>query len=268
MKVFIYVLKHPVTNEIRYVGLTRFPVKRLNNEINYPHTSHLRNWVNRLKSELLKPVMELVEETEEGLACDAERKWIAEMRARGCRLLNFTDGGERGYTYPDEVRAAISAANKGRKKGPLSAETKAKISASLKGREITPGNGKFFAALNVKRKGIPLSEETKAKLSENAKKRGMTDEHKQKISAASRARAGQSRFTKEQRADIKFLILQGYSMGVISQTYGLSTGMLSCVKREITWSEIKPSTSVPNAPLLKTLRIRNEKGQYGRVNNA
>jgi hypothetical protein len=267
MKVFIYVLKHPVTNEIRYVGLTRFPVKRLNNEINYPHTNHLRNWVNSLKRELLKPVMELVEETEEGLACDAERKWIAEMRARGCRLLNFTDGGERGYTYPDEVRAAISAAIRGKKRRPMSDEHKAKISASQKGSK-KPWSSARFVELNKSRAGIPLSEETKKKLSEIGKQHVMTEEHRENLRIARQATKLPSKFTDQQKAEIKFLVKEGYSSGVIAEAYGTYSGIGWDIKKGNLWAKVEPAASASILPQLKTLRIRNEKGQYGRVNDA
>ena len=188
MKVFIYTLRHPETQEIRYVGLTRFPVKRLHNEINYPHTKHLQNWVNSLKKSSLKPIMEIIEESDENGACDAERKWISEMKVRGYRLINFTDGGERGYKCSDEYRAAVSAALKGRKSGPLSPEHRAKISAALKGRRLNPQSGKYFAALNAMRKGIPLSEEHRRKVSEGTRK-GLTAEARLKNSLAHKGKS-------------------------------------------------------------------------------
>lgn len=263
MKVYIYVLKHPVTNEIRYVGLTRFPVKRLNNEINYPHTKHFRNWVNSLKTESLKPVMEVVEETEEDFACAAEQKWIADMRAQGCRLINFTDGGERGYKCSDEYRAALSAAIRGKKRRPMSDEHKAKIGAANKGK-LKPMNGARLTALNLSRIGIPLREETKAKLSEIGKALMQGERLKNLIEAGKNVKRI-SKWSDEQKSEIKFLMQEGYSMGIIAEHYDISVGMVSCVKRGQVWTKVQPASSVRQLPLLKTMNIRNEKGQYERA---
>ena len=266
MKVYIYVLKHPETLEIRYVGLTRFPVKRLNNEINYPHTKHLRNWVNSLKQSGLKPLMEVVEESEEGALCDAaERKWIAEMKSRGCRLINYTDGGERGYKCSEEYLASLSAWQKGKKKGPLSEKHKKNISAALKGRELSPGNGKYFAALNVQRKGIPLKESTKEKLREIGKTR-LKGEWLLRFIEGNRNRERPSKCTDEQKAEIKCLLAHGYSQKVLADRYGLTIVTISSVKRNQIWRNIIPADAVVDPPPYKTIPLfRNEKGQYKRA---
>jgi hypothetical protein len=265
MKVYIYVLKHPVTNEIRYVGLTRFPVKRLNNEINYPHTKHLRNWVASLKTESLLPVMEVVEETEEELACEAEKRWIAEKRAQGCRLINFTDGGERGYKITDEYRAALSAGIRGKKRRPMSDEHKAKISAANKGRQFNPNSGINFTVLNRSRAGIPLSKETKAKLSLIGKDK-MHGERLKKLMEGGKKFKRPSKWTDEQKSEVKFLIAEGYSMKVIADAYGTNVGMISAVKRGRAWSDALPATHDFLLPAAKSIAIyRNEKGQYERV---
>jgi hypothetical protein len=169
MTVYIYMLKHPVTGEVRYVGLTRFPAHRLNNEINYPHTKHLKNWVNSLKKEALKPIMEIVEEVDEDSSCSAERRWIAKKREQGCRLINFTDGGERGYKCSDEYRAALSAAIRGKKRRPMSDEHKQKISNSAKGLK-RPWVVAPLIKRNKLRAGTSLTPEMKIKVSEGVKR--------------------------------------------------------------------------------------------------
>jgi hypothetical protein len=266
MKVYIYVLKHPVTLEVRYVGLTRFPVKRLNNEINYPHTKHLRNWVNSLKIQGLNPSMEVIEESEEGAACDtAERKWIAEMKSRGCRLINFTNGGERGYKCSDEYRRAVSEGQRGKVLGPMSAEHKAKISAANKGRQFNPNSGTNFSVLNRSRIGIPLRDETKKKLSEIGKG-FVTGEWRENVIRANQNRKHASKFTDEQKAEIKFLIADGYSHKVIADKYGMAIGTVSCIKRDQMWCDIGPAESVLNPPEFKSVPLfRNDKGQYKRT---
>ena len=264
MKVYIYVLKHPVTLEVRYVGLTRFPVKRLNNEINYPHTKHLRNWVNSLKIQGLNPSMEVIEESEEGAVCDAaERKWIAEMKSRGCRLINFTNGGERGYKCSDEYRRAVSEGQRGKVLGPMSAEHKAKISAANKGRQFNPNSGTNFSVLNRSRIGIPLRDETKKKLSEIGKG-FVTGEWRENLIRANQNRKHASKFTDKQKAEIKFLLAEGYSLGVVSELYDFSPSTAAEVRRGEYWKNIT-SCAPQVIPPLKTVRTRNAKGQYERA---
>jgi hypothetical protein len=265
MKVFIYVLKHPVTNEIRYVGLTRVPAKRLRDEISCPHTRHFANWVNSIIKIGLKPLMEIVEETEEGLACDREREWIAKMKLSGYRLLNFTSGGESGWIVSDELRLASSRRQKGKKKGPMPDQVKAKISAALKGRQLGPGAGKQLAALNVQRKGIPLKEETKRKLSVIGKSH-LKGEWFDRFMEGNRNRKRASKFTDEQKAEIKFLIAEGYSQRLIADAYGTDKRVISEVKRGKYWTRIAPAKSASRFPEFKIApRLRNERGQYERA---
>ena len=263
MKVFIYVLKHPVTEEVRYVGLTRDPARRLHNEINYPHTKHLKNWVNSLKAESLKPSMEIVEETEEGLACAVERKWIADMKARGCRLINFTDGGERGYTCSPEYRAALSAAMRGKKKKPLSDERKAKISAQHKGTK-KPWVSARLREFNKSRRGIPLSDDRKKQMSEIGKG-FVTGQWRENLVRANRCREYASNFTRQRQAEIKFLVQEGYSGKVLAESYGLPLSGACAIRQGRMWAKVIPVAPTV-LPSPKTIAVfRNEKGQYKRV---
>lgn len=263
-KVYIYVLKDPKTGDIRYVGLTRFPVKRLNNEVNYPHTKHLKNWVNSLKSVGLKPTMEIVEESEEGAACGVERKWITEMRSRGCRLINYTDGGERGYKCTDEYRAAVSASQKGKKRKPLTAEHRKRIGDANRGRK-SPWASKQAHILIQANKGRKMSDEAKKHLSDIGKK-VMVGERLRNLIEGGKRSVRRSKFTDEQKSEIKFLMADGYSYKVISDAYGLTVGTISCIKREEMWAKIEPASSVSNPPPYKTIPlIRLENGQYRRA---
>jgi hypothetical protein len=222
--------------------------------------------VNSIRKTGLKPLMEIIEESEEGASCDAaERKWIAEMKSRGYRLINFTDGGEHGYKMSDEVKKANSARQKGIKRGPMSAENKAKISAANKGIQFNPNSGTNFSALNRSRRGIPLSDETKKKLSEIGKG-FVTGKWRENVIRANQNRKHASKFTDEQKAEIKFLIADGYSHKVIAGKYGMSIGTVSCIKRDQMWCDIGIADSVPNPPEFKSVPLyRNDKGQYKRA---
>ena len=98
--VVIYTLEHPITNEIRYVGKTlkrRFK-KRYKAHCN-PHkkadgNTHKVHWVNKLKKDNLKPLMKVIDSTNDKDWGWLEEYWIAQFKSWGCRLINMTNGGE------------------------------------------------------------------------------------------------------------------------------------------------------------------------------
>lgn len=92
-KMYIYILKDPDNLEVRYVGRTNNPKKRLSSHLNPDKTRSLPStrWALRLKRENKKPIMEIVEETNDWEA--SEVKWIAHYRFLGADLLNIDDGG-------------------------------------------------------------------------------------------------------------------------------------------------------------------------------
>jgi hypothetical protein len=160
---YIYILRDPETNAIRYVGKADNLEKRLQRHLQKDVDSHRSRWVNSLKRRGLKPVIELVEEVPYDQWPERERYWIARFRAQGCDLTNTATGGNGGSgPVSPEVRAKISAANKGRKFPPMSEETRRKMSESRKGRKNSPeAIAKTAAAL----RGRKASPETRAKLS-------------------------------------------------------------------------------------------------------
>lgn len=180
MDVSIYLLRDPRNGEIRYVGLTRDVKKRLGRYVR-PHTTHLENWFESIKASGSFPELEVIEVVPECESGDSERKWIKHYRDSGARLLNFTDGGERGYTISEEYRNNLKAAMKGRKSGPLSDSHKAAISRGNKGKVASPGSGKIFSILNKTRIGIPLSADHRQRVSEGVRK-SMTADVRRRIS--------------------------------------------------------------------------------------
>jgi hypothetical protein len=108
----IYALCHPGTGEIRYIGQTVKPLnQRLNGHVSDHKNSHKTNWVNTLKAQGLRPVIQLLEEgdwTQE--ECDArEIEWIAWGRDGQLALTNIADGGRvNENSCSPEQRAAHS----------------------------------------------------------------------------------------------------------------------------------------------------------------
>ncbi len=123
MKAFIYGLRCPETNEIRYIGQT---IAKLNNRLkshicetkrNFrlkKALTHKENWIYRLISKDLenKIVIELIEECDFGVVNDREVFWITQYP----NLTNIDIGGKR-ITLSDESKNKISIANSGERNG-------------------------------------------------------------------------------------------------------------------------------------------------------
>jgi group I intron endonuclease len=122
-----------------------------------------------------------------------ERLWILTLRSYDPSVgYNLTMGGEQmglGYKHTLEARRKMSAAKKGRCRGPRSEEIRKKISAS----HIGLSNG-------------PLSEEHRRKISEAHKGntynlgRKLSPEHREKIGAAHRGRKHSEEFRSKIKA--------------------------------------------------------------------
>lgn len=97
MKVYFYYLKHPITDEIRYIGQTKRPKDRLHAHIYNARKGHednwRANWIRSLLNEGLKPKMEIIEEVEfpdndyEAVG-KRERELIEQHFVKGVRLTN------------------------------------------------------------------------------------------------------------------------------------------------------------------------------------
>jgi hypothetical protein len=261
MRVYIYILIDPRNEEIRYVGLTRYPKKRLHNEIHKGHTLHFRNWIQLLKKHNLRPVMEIIETADEDTASERERYWIATKRSDGCRLLNHTSGGESGWAISEETRKKLSDRMRGKKRGPMSAEHRAKISAGNRGKSKPWARDRI--PYNKGKKGKPLTEQQKQHLSAIGKTR-LIGEWKEKLRQGSINRKRDSKCTDEQKSQIKRLLAEGYSTRVIAEKYGVSLGTVSDVRLGRIWVKVEPSSADFPRPQYKTVAMeRNKEGVCG-----
>ncbi|HKR01468.1 MAG TPA: GIY-YIG nuclease family protein [Pyrinomonadaceae bacterium] len=124
MSIYIYALIDPRDGKIRYVGKAKDLKRRIWNHTvpsKLSGTCHRQNWLRQLRSEKLKPAVQILETLPENSDwTQVERKWIRELRAKGFDLVNTTEGGEGGATMTGRKRI-------------ISAETRARISASRKG---------------------------------------------------------------------------------------------------------------------------------------
>lgn len=111
--IYIYCLKDPETNEIRYIGKTASPLyKRLSSHYRDKKHSYKTHWISSLKNKNLKPIIELVEECTENNWIEREKYWIAYYRER-FNLTNYLDGGQgqqKGYKHTDVAKEKIRLA--------------------------------------------------------------------------------------------------------------------------------------------------------------
>lgn len=104
--VYIYGLLDPVTENVRYIGLTRQPYTRFFQHLNEAKRNQTRRdrWILKLGRQAQKPLPVIVMVVAECIASQMERLWIHELRDAGCDLLNLTDGGETGFNHSEESR--------------------------------------------------------------------------------------------------------------------------------------------------------------------
>jgi hypothetical protein len=109
---YIYVLKDPITDEIKYVGKSINPYDRCRKHISEAKitgaNNHRINWIKSLLKLGLTPNMEIMDEID-GEWEWLEQYWISQFKTWGFNLTNGTFGGEnppswKGRTHTDEYK--------------------------------------------------------------------------------------------------------------------------------------------------------------------
>jgi len=158
---FIYVLKDPTTEEIRYVGKADDPDLRLRRHLMDKGINRRTNWIKKLMASGNRPVVEIVDEVSIPEWKSWEVAYIQFYKDCGFDLVNTTLGGEgtNGHRHTTESCQKISKALTGRV---FSEEHKKKISLSWTGRVVSDETRR---KLSEKRKGRVISAETGRKIS-------------------------------------------------------------------------------------------------------
>jgi hypothetical protein len=139
----IYILRDPITNQIRYVGKTIGTLKqRLSNHLSSArsgrYNNYTTNWLKSLINKDLNPKIELVEESIDLESWEnLEKTWIGIFKNIGCNLTNSTEGGignqNQYFSKDSQIKKSNSLKAKIRT-GEISYKEKGiKISAALKG---------------------------------------------------------------------------------------------------------------------------------------
>ena len=134
MKTYIYILKHPETFEVKYVGKTnnikrRFAQHKSKKCLEKTGSKKLASWILKLLSNNLLPIMEIIEECDDNWA-EREKYWIS-YYSNTTTLCNLSEGGE-GVGHNDSTKSKIKNALVGRKR---SDEEKEAISKAMIGKK-------------------------------------------------------------------------------------------------------------------------------------
>lgn len=99
-EVYIYGLKDPRDQTIRYVGKSVKPKQRFNAHLKDEMTNvEKAKWIGELRRLGLKPKMVILEIADEGNWSTVECKWIAKGRKDGWPLTNAESGSSQPETY-------------------------------------------------------------------------------------------------------------------------------------------------------------------------
>lgn len=169
MKTYIYILKHPETNEIRYVGKTtnikrRFAQHKNKKCLEKTASKKLASWILKLLKNNLIPIMEIIEECDDNWV-EREKYWVSFYGINN--LCNLSEGGD-GVGHNDYTKTKIKNSLTGRKR---TNEEKKAISKAMMGKKrpnsgkaISEAHKKRYESLEERRKhGIKLSKSIKRK---------------------------------------------------------------------------------------------------------
>jgi hypothetical protein len=161
---FIYALRDPETREVRYVGKSNTPLKRLSRhkEDCEQRQTYQHRWMASLASRGLAPTLEILDEVLVVEWPQWEAAYIFFFRECGCRLTNTTGGGEcgpdmTGRRATPEARNNMSKAKRG---VPWSEERK----RASRGRTRPPEVG---AKISASKTGKKFSEDHRRSLSQS-----------------------------------------------------------------------------------------------------
>jgi len=243
---YIYILRDPRTNEVRYVGKSDDPKRRLRRHKTEPGNTHRHNWISNLRSNGLNPIMEIVEEVDKSEWKEKEEYWISYYKKRGCNLTNLCSGGNGapGISPSEETRRKISkSVKKSWIEAPrkLSDEHKRAFSFSRRGVHLSKETKDKISKSN---KGKEVSAETRKRMSESKRgisRRGHSDETKRKCAEQKLGEKNpQSKLTENQVKEIRRLYSSGgISLSQLGRMFKIDTKQVHRIIRYEAWSWLR-----------------------------
>jgi predicted GIY-YIG superfamily endonuclease len=155
---YIYVLKDPETNEIRYVGQTDNLKRRFNkhisntiNENSEEYNTYKSRWIRKLLEKNIQPIIEIIEEVETlDISNKREKFWIKKLTNEGINLTNSYVSDVTIFSV--ETKDKMSVAKKGKKLEEIVGEEKAKELKKYYSERIKINNPNKSSNLEVKEK--------------------------------------------------------------------------------------------------------------------
>lgn len=146
MVTYIYTLKCPKTNEVRYVGKSNDPKRRYYGHMRIDKTacSYKKNWVQSLLKQGLKPVLEIIKEVPVDEWKDWEKHYIKYYKDKGCNLTNLGQGGE-GLHFGNQT-----SFKKGQKSWNKGTRKKKKCVICNNSFEVSPTGDKRYKCCSMK----------------------------------------------------------------------------------------------------------------------
>ena len=151
----------------------------------------VRPLIDANPSDWRREILFLGGENDGRLVTEKEAELLQQLDAKNDPMSYNQHNGDgkfstAGGKHSEESKAKISAAKKGKTRGPMSEEQKAKMSAAQKGKKMSEeSKAKLSASRKGKTQG-PMSEEQKAKMSAAQKGKRHSEESKAKMSTAER----------------------------------------------------------------------------------
>jgi len=132
--IYIYILKDPITGDVKYCGKTNNIKVRLSGHLKEKkYNIDKAEWIKEIRLKKLKPIIEVLDEVYDSDWDFWEKYWISQLKTWNFNLFNKTDGGEysvTGFKHTAETKKKISDSQIGKK---LSKEWRNSISIGRKG---------------------------------------------------------------------------------------------------------------------------------------
>ena len=100
-KTFIYALCHPTTGDVRYIGKSNTPERRLRNHMAHAkkkHIPYVYSWIRGLRKENLSPQLLIIDEVLVSEWKFWEQHYISLFKSWSIPLTNMTVGGDREFS--------------------------------------------------------------------------------------------------------------------------------------------------------------------------